>query len=231
MKTLTEYISRCTLRNATFLREPRRAFTLTELAIVVAIIGGIVATLWAVAADVITNKNVSIANKQLVTIAGNVRAIYAEQGGISNGGDASPATLTQSLDVLRAFPVEMRSATNTKGVIFHGWNTSPYATVGLGNVVATAANCDIVTYTGGPASATSLESCFGITYYNLPQNACTQFATSLLSTGTGLLAVFINGNNVPYPIDLGTANAGANCAASPTSNSIEFVYLLKDNAT
>lgn len=203
----------------------RRGFTLTELAIVVAIISTIVGAIWAIAADVIANRNVSSANKQLTAIAGNVRAAYAEQGGISHNGNTA-GNLTQELDRMRIFPTEMRGG--GLGIIFHDWNKTVDPTFGLGNVIVTATKCD----GSGPASATSIEPCFGIIFYQLTNQACAQFLTGLITSGTRLQEVIVTGaaaNTVTPPVDIGVASADCNAAAGNT-DILEFVYLLKDNA-
>lgn len=204
-------------------------FTLTEMAIVLSVIGGVVATIWAVAADVSMNNHVSMAHKQLTAIVGNVRVLYAEQSGIKG----TTGVLTPALDQLRVFPLEMRhNAAGTYGNIYHDWSVAP-GPGGLGNVQIAAASCAT-----GTTNGNTIESCFGVFFYSLKQTACAQFLTAAItggrsggaSTGTGLKAVYVNGNSVAFPIDMGTANSAANCGASATANSVEWVYLLKDNA-
>jgi len=78
----------------------QKAFTLTELAIVISIIGVIAGALWAVASDVAINQHVAISNRQLAAIVNNMRVLYAEQGSLTG----TQATLTRAVDRQRVFP-------------------------------------------------------------------------------------------------------------------------------
>src|SRR5271168_1816583 len=57
--------------------EEKRGFTLTEIAIVLGIIGLILGAIWVAAAAVYNNLRTSRATTELLTIAQNVRATYA----------------------------------------------------------------------------------------------------------------------------------------------------------
>lgn len=198
-----------------------RAFTLTELAIVVGIIGVIAGALWAVASDMAINQHVAITNRQLAAIVNNMRTLYAEQGSLTG----TEATLTPAVDRLRVFPLEMRAnQAAPDGTIFSDWNTTPGPI--LGNVTITAAACA----TGVPAAAGATNNCFGVYLYSLDYKPCVQMATAAITTATGMQGIYINGNNVAtapsLSVDVGTANA--NCLPAG-GNVIEWVYLLRSN--
>ena len=65
-------------------RACRRAFTLTEIAIVLGIIGLILGAIWTAAARVYVNQRVNKAVTEVLTIANAVRATYSGKGIISS---------------------------------------------------------------------------------------------------------------------------------------------------
>src|ERR1700733_2189126 len=74
------------LRNRTPLRRKRRGFTLTEIAIVLGIVGLILGAIWVAAAAVYNNLRTSHANTEILQVAQAIRTLYANS--------ASDAALT-----------------------------------------------------------------------------------------------------------------------------------------
>ena len=85
---------RLTKRTASTLQtESKRGFTLTEIAIVLGIIGLILGAIWVAAAAVYNNMRISTANTQLLQITQAVRAMYATSATVDAGADM-PGNLT-----------------------------------------------------------------------------------------------------------------------------------------
>ena len=200
--------------------QTQKAFTLTELAIVLGVIGSILGLVWTAAADVIMTNKVRTVNAELVAIANSVRTIFVEQGGVRG----TVTTLTPALDRLRAFPLEMRQDQAVDGgAIFHPWSQIVDAG-GLGTVQVGATDC-----TGAaPATATTPEPCFSVYMKLLPQKACVQVLAPSTLQGTGLKTVVINGTVTSLPIDSNTAKT--NCSATTSVNTLQWVYLLRDKS-
>ena len=57
-----------------------RAFTLTELAIVLGVIGLILGAIWTAAAKVYTNNKVTKATQEILSVANSLRSTYAGKG-------------------------------------------------------------------------------------------------------------------------------------------------------
>jgi type II secretory pathway pseudopilin PulG len=73
-------------------RQRRRAFTLTEIAIVLGIVGLILGAIWAAASAVYANLKVSQAQQGIVFAAQQTRALFA--GSNQTGATASPQNIT-----------------------------------------------------------------------------------------------------------------------------------------
>ena len=83
-------------------RTRKRGFTLTEIAIVLGIIGTILGTIWVAASNVSTNQKVSKATSELLTISQNIQNIYAMRHTMTTGGDN-----TITLMNMGVFPADM----------------------------------------------------------------------------------------------------------------------------
>ena len=76
------------------LAQRKKGFTLTEIAIVLGIIGLILSAIWVAAAGVYNNQRVAHANTAIVQIAQGVRALYSTQAGT---GLAAATDITPTL--------------------------------------------------------------------------------------------------------------------------------------
>jgi len=76
-------------------RQPRKArgFTLTEIAIVLGIIGLILGAVWAAASSVYLNMRVSTTSQQLLQIAQGVKSLYATTSDMGAAGAVTNAAL------------------------------------------------------------------------------------------------------------------------------------------
>ncbi len=99
-------------------QESRRGFTLTEIAIVLGIVGLLLGAIWVAAAAVYNNLRVSHANTEVLQIAQAVRALYAST---SSTGNAA-ADLTDGLICAKAVPSDMvLTACGGPGTMIDPW--------------------------------------------------------------------------------------------------------------
>jgi prepilin-type N-terminal cleavage/methylation domain-containing protein len=152
----------------------RRGFTLTEIAIVLGIIGLILGAIWVAASAVYSNFRISTAQRQLVQIAQAVRVLYATAGSVDAGADitmGTPPAATNPYYMANIFPGDMVVLTGTgtaaKANLSDPWGGS----VGLKQSAA------------DPAA-------FYINYGNVAINACISLATTL--SGQGINATLNN---------------------------------------
>src|SRR5882762_1552401 len=84
--------------------QEKRGFTLTEIAIVLGIVGLILGAIWVAAAAVYSNLRTSKATTELLNIVQNVRALYATAGAVSPQADmAMSAAGTQGAGAARTY--------------------------------------------------------------------------------------------------------------------------------
>jgi prepilin-type N-terminal cleavage/methylation domain-containing protein len=194
----------------------KRGFTLTEIAIVLGIIGLILGAIWVAAAAVYNNLRVSKATTELLSVTQAMRSLYATQTTVAANG--TPITL----DLIRAnvFPTD---ALDTG------------APSNAANVNAPWSNSHILVYaTQDPNAGSAAGDSFQVVFSNIPQSGCISLATN--STGAGrdaaLVSVsFAGGVNAAvmpvaataFPINVVTATAG--CAAA--ADSVGFTFKLK----
>jgi len=199
----------------------RQGYTLIEIAIVLGVMGSIVAGLFIVAEiaqyRVMTNR----ASDELNLIADNMRNFYVAQNvsvaalGVNCTINYSAAAVSQGL-----FPKEMVSG----GFANNPWNdgvATNTAQVGLtSNIVA----CPTVQ---GPVQIV-------VEYTNIPAEACTDLVTrnSLSGRETGLQEIQVNaavvgiaGNTGATPLPVDPITSKAHCT-SATANTIDWFYNL-----
>ncbi|HEU0117110.1 MAG TPA: type II secretion system protein [Alphaproteobacteria bacterium] len=142
-------------------RTAQRGFTLTEIAIVLGIIGLILGAIWVAASAVYNNLRVSKATTELLQTAQAIRALYATA---TTTGDAAGTDETQNYCKASVFPSDM--VTNPCAAV------APFATDPWGgSVMATS------------QTVTNAGDAFGIEFSTVPQGACISLLTS--NTGAG----------------------------------------------
>lgn len=141
----------------------KRGFTLTEIAIVLGIIGLILGAIWVAAAAVYNNMRISTANTELLQITQAVRAMYATSASVDSGADM-PGNVTY----LRAgvFPTSAldTAVPSSATAARNPWN---------GNIYISHA-----TY-----NASTPSDSFAVAFDAIPSQACITLLTS--STGQG----------------------------------------------
>jgi prepilin-type N-terminal cleavage/methylation domain-containing protein len=198
----------------------RKGFTLTEIAIVLGIIGLILGAIWTAASSVYSNQKISKANTELLSIAGAVRNTYANslQSGYANsaaltGGTTS--TMTIALCNAGAFPTDIVVVCATPEI------SDPWA-------VSTAAGVGTVLI---PTSITGTQDGFAIAMTGVPKAAC---ANMLANVGNGAFFAGVGASltaagwtagttasNLPIP----ATTAVTTCAGA--TNNVYFVFKLK----
>src|ERR1700685_3788359 len=101
--------------------DKKRGFTLTEIAIVLGIIGLILGAIWVAAAAVYTNMRVARSSQELLQITQAVRSLYATSTttGVTTG-DGSP--MTTSLIPAGVFPNDSLPTGETSLTVNAPWN-------------------------------------------------------------------------------------------------------------
>lgn len=166
----------------------RRGFTLTEIAIVLGIIGLILGAIWAAASAVYNNLRTSRAQQEILTVAQNIRAMYATQSTV----DANATTDTYinagvfPSDATVEVPGGSKSTKNPWGGKF-----------------------DVV-----PGPSFNDNTTFSVVMEGIPINACITLSTSTTGTGrdSGLVSLKVNDSDVGT-LDAGTFPVGAKTAS------------------
>ena len=137
----------------------RRAFTLTEMAIVLGVVGLILAAIWSAASSVSDNNKIKRSQEQILQIVTNMRSLYATQQTFPPG--TAHVDITPSM--LVAFPSDMINAST--GLPQNPWGTS----------------VQIASLTSAPFGSLSN---FQIYYGIIPINACKSLAARLVGLGS-----------------------------------------------
>lgn len=192
-------------------RRSQRGFTLTEIAIVLGVIGLILGSIWVAASSVYNNQKTAKTNTQVLSIAQAVRSLYAS---VASTGDADGTDETTNLCKANVFPNDMvtggaPTCTSVKNV----WN-------GAVTVKSTSKN---VAGTG---------DAFSVAYAGLPTAVCAALETALGGTSgvwyVGVPAYAIAAGNVnSAAVTIGGAMAATQCTASATANTVSIVFTLK----
>jgi prepilin-type N-terminal cleavage/methylation domain-containing protein len=133
----------------------RRGFTLTEIAIVLGVMGIILGAIWGAASTVYANKKTTSALQEVLAIVANVRGLYAN-GQIPGGAQA----LSPMLINARQVPSNMIGSCagsmygagygGTAGCIFTPWNTQVivWTQMGWGGAVAALQRTSLIAPSG-----------------------------------------------------------------------------------
>ena len=184
-------------------------FNLVEAAIVLGIVGLIIAGIWTAASAVYENMRISRATQQLLSVAQNIRSLYSSQ--FTMGGTAGD-DLTAGMVTARVFPGDMTPDLTTDP-------DSPWGTD------------DVEVYAAGSGATTDG---FRIVYKGIPTNACIDLSVrnsgqsrdiglTAVSAGTGSSAT--PGNAIAtLPATVTTASAA--CGTGATA-SVSFTFNLR----
>ena len=167
----------------------RRGFTLTEIAIVLGVIGAITAGIWMVAGAAYQNQKVEKAQQQIMKIAHTVRSMYMTHGTI-----AAADYTGNFISMGNIFPSDMVVGTTT----VNPWGTvsnEPNESKGNGVTVESATN----SWACGGAGTSG----FTIVYWQIPSSACAGILMSLAgpaALANGINCIYSDGfNSAPTP--------------------------------
>lgn len=193
----------------------KRGFTLTEIAIVLGIIGLILGAIWVAASAVYNNMNVSKATTELLQITQAVRNMYGTAPAVD-----SAMTATSYIKA-GVFPSDTTAA-GTATVASNPWG---------GAITITA------------STVNNTNDAFVVTFAGLPQAACITFATSNTGSsrdsGMGGAAIgTATGNTANVAVTYNANFNGINASTATTSctstssglaggNAIGFLFRLK----
>lgn len=187
--------------------ESRGGFTLTEAAIVLGIVGLILAAIWSAAGSVYRSQRVSQTAQQLTQMVQNIRSMYASSARIEGGMTDEQL---QSLKNTGVFPKDM--LTQDKSQLVDLWGGK----VEVKDPEDKPEGCADVDYT-----------CFQVTLNNVPKDSCSELLVRMggLGRDAGLNGIGVEGNpitaNPVQPKDADTA------CASEKSNKPYFIYNIK----
>jgi prepilin-type N-terminal cleavage/methylation domain-containing protein len=164
-----------------------RGFTLTELVIVLGIIGAILAAIWQAAEIVSKNAKVKRAQEQITAITTNMRALYEGANSFPTGISSA---LTAQFVAANIFPPEMIA----NGITVNPWGTTTSCsgcaqpeTSGAG--VSVAAD---VTY-GAPCAGKKAPNVMQIVYWGLPQYASSALLSKYIGSASDVICVYADG--------------------------------------
>lgn len=185
----------------------RAGFSLVEVAIVLAVIGIVLAGIWVYASRAFESEHRQRALEEMITVVNNIRSLYAGQASISSA-DSSVAVLVPILIQQNAIPSTMARSgapcTNTPALCAD----NPWAV--SATLVGSFRVCGW-DYTG-PASAgqgcskvASPKQYFAIELVGLNQDSCTAMIPRISSSEgpPGLVDVVANGSSMLNPATAG----------------------------
>jgi prepilin-type N-terminal cleavage/methylation domain-containing protein len=191
----------------------RRGFTLTEIAIVLGIIGIILGAIWAAAAMVYENNRTKESREQALAVINNWRSIYGSRqvDVATDGTDMTQLTVNNSFA-----PSEM--LTTATGACLPG---------------GTAVTCFLAgPWTGSQVNVEAYQThnAVAVTYSNMTQTACNHFGNAI-ADAAGLIETIINGTTLQFPplgtaATLTTSQVSAECSTTGNGNSILAMFAM-----
>jgi prepilin-type N-terminal cleavage/methylation domain-containing protein len=192
------------------LEQHKKGFTLTEIAIVLGIMGLILGAIWVAASSVYTNQKVQKAATEMVTAVGNIRGLFSET---AQTGYATAANITTAVCNAGVFPPDMvvNCATPT---ITDPW-TVPLA-AGTGTIVFAQ---DI--------AAIGAQDGFVVEMTNVPRDACLSLlrgaAQGAWRGGVAAFGAAPVVGNMPLTV----AQADGLCVGGAAGNTMFFAFRAK----
>lgn len=202
-------------------RKPVRGFTLTEIAIVLGIVGLVLGAIWVAAASVYSNFRLGSANKDLILITQNVRALYATSHTVDPAANMAVAGANGGAQATYLgngiFPIDTldTGAPSTATQAFSPWD---------GNISIQGATQVIA------------DDAFVVVFNAVPAEVCANLLTSIAGTSRdpGLYRAGGGGaGGVPAGVALAPGTgflpsvAKTQCTAPSNGNAIAFYFSLR----
>lgn len=191
-----------------------RGFSLTELAVVLGLVGVVTGAIWVAASAVYRNARIKTASDQMGQIAQNVRALHALQTTID-------AAVTQTQWIAHGvFPADMVVGTGGSATTLNRWGG--VTRVDVANVNGTNGDGFIVSFGAVPQS-----DCIDFVVRNAGQSRDTGLVGVTASQGNGASAGTSN-NSLTFPLNATTVTGICQYTGVGTSaNVVTFTFRLK----
>jgi prepilin-type N-terminal cleavage/methylation domain-containing protein len=208
----------------------RRGFTLTELAMVMGVIGIMIGGIWAYAGSARQTGRVEQAVEAVALTADAVRTAYAGQASISGG----VWTVMPVLISTGAMPSSLtRSTASTCSGISTNYADTPWggAYTSCGTLLVCAWS-----YVPGGGGSTACGNFIGSQYFAIEFNeldygSCIALAERVVpTTPRGLMDVYINATSVVAAgtgLPVSPSTAASKCTAHSLTNTVDFIYSLR----
>ena len=200
----------------------RRAFSLLEFAIVLAIMGTVLGALWGVVSIVRENVHRRQMVDQMTTIVYQIRDFYANRVSVTDEGTST--VFDQVTDYLLRqsvlLPEQIRDRSAALLVADHPWGaTAPDGSLITGGGVLVDGSTDSTRF-------------FRIRLQGLKYSSCVAMASKLSGSSMplGLFSLQINGGatvHTAFPVSPDEATGECDKTPSGKENMIDFVYLLR----
>jgi prepilin-type N-terminal cleavage/methylation domain-containing protein len=167
-----------------FVFHKRKAFTLTEIAIVLGVVGVVLAGVWTAAGKVYTNHKVSLAVQETMSLAESLRKVYKIRGTVDNGNLTQFAVNSGMYrpDMLSPLSCDTAAPAGNDGLSItpcpvHPWNGE----MAIGGGTFGCSSCTTDNFT--------------IVLYGLTNSQCVPFLTALIprAVNDGLYAINYSG--------------------------------------
>lgn len=197
-------------------RQRCRGFSLTEIAIVLAVLSLILGGLWTAGRSVQQSQRASETAKRITLILNGLREMF----GIYPPGsiDFSDTGTLQTIMAANIIPSDMIGTPNDPSSLQHIWG---------GSLTLSSASC----YKQYIVNKISVPECVSFAFKDIPPSACTELVTRLVGADIDpLLDSLSNGTGVNYrtpPITPATINSLCVQAGSGQSQLLKILYKLR----
>ena len=210
--------------------QTRRAFTLTETAILLGIISFVLAGLWAAGSSVWRGRQVDRTVQQIATVAQNMRDYYGGIGSLrkADGSLACIGAATYNMSALlddaarRIVPVDMMEAPDADSGIFHHDLSS--SSSGTFNVLCVNASQSFRLALTGLKKEGCIRLLLALPFLD-PEMRIERLQINSTATNINPLSINNPSSNVSVPLPLTVTQAQTLCA-SPAANQILIDYKL-----
>lgn len=214
-------------------RKENKGFTLTEIAIVLGIIGVILGAIWVAASGVYANQRVNSANTAVMQIAQGVRALYSTS---SNLGTTAVTNLTNPLITANAVPNSLVNGSDATaylaGPLPGGYTVIEANGDGNGFVIAmTGASrsvcISLLTAIGGTGRDPGLYQAIATSYTTAPITSANALSHTAYAAATTPSALTVDAT--PALASAAVANRVGGCTGTGTSatHAVQFGFSLK----